>query len=361
MVLWFSLAILTGLAVLALLWPLSRTRVAADEADDSVFYTQELADIERDADRGLIGPAEAEAARAEAARRLIASRRRQGGEGETSASPNRARWAALAVLIAIPAIALPLYLRIASPDLPDQPLASRDTAPEGVQDAVAQIERHLAKNPNDGRGYEVVAPVYMEMGRFDDAVRALSEAARLLGPSASRFSALGQARVAQSGGVVTAEARADFERALSLDANDLRARYFIAMAAEQDGNNAKALDAYRTLAAQIDPSTPIGQAVAAKIAELLPKSEAGSVVAALPKDDQTKMIRAMVAGLAQKLESNPADADGWMRLIRSYVVLGEPSQAEAALTKARAAFATNADVLRRINDEARNLKLGATP
>jgi len=68
-----------------------------------------------------------------------------------------------------------------------------------------------------------------------------------------------------------------------------------------------------------------------------------------------------VAGLAQKLESNPADADGWMRLIRSYVVLGELSQAEAALTIARAAFATNADVLRRINDEARNLKLGAAP
>ena len=360
MVLWFSLAILTGLAVLALLWPLSRTREAA-EADDSVFYKQELTDIQRDAERGLIGPEEAEAARAEAARRLIASRRRDQSETEKRASPQRVRWAALAVLIAIPAMALPLYLRIASPELPDQPLASRETAPHGVQDAVAQIERHLAKNPTDGRGYEVVAPVYMEMGRFDDAVRALSEAIRLLGPTGTRLSSLGQARVAQSGGVVTAEARADFERALALDANDLRARYFIAMAAEQDGNNNKALEAYRGLAAQIDPASPIGQAVAAKIAELQPKSEAGSVVAALPKDDQTKMIRAMVAGLAQKLAANPADADGWMRLIRSYVVLGEPAEAEAALGKARAAFANNADVLRRINDEARGLRLGAAP
>lgn len=360
MVLWFSLAILTGLAVLALLWPLSRTRDTA-EADDSVFYRQELADIDRDAERGLIGPAEAEAARAEAARRLIASRRLSAGEHASDPSPHRVRWAALAVLIAIPVITLPLYLRIASPDLPDQPLASRETAPKGVQDAVVQIEKHLAKNPNDGRGYEVVAPVYMEMGRFDDAVRALSEAARLLGPTASRLSALGQARVAQSGGVVTAEARVDFERALALDPNDLRSRYFIAMAAEQDGNNTKALEGYRALAAQIDPTAPIGQAVAAKIAELQPKSEAGSVVAALPKDDQTKMIRAMVAGLAQKLESNPADADGWMRLIRSYVVLGQSADAEAALVKARAAFNGNADVLRRINDEARNLKLGAAP
>jgi cytochrome c-type biogenesis protein CcmH len=101
--------------------------------------------------------------------------------------------------------------------------------------------------------------------------------------------------------------------------------------------------------------------VAAKIAELQPKTEAGSVVATLPKDDQSKMIRAMVAGLAQKLDANPADPDGWMRLIRSYVVLGEPEEAEAALGKARAAFANNADALRRINDEARSLRLGTAP
>ena len=178
MVLWVSLAALTGLSVLALLWPLSRVN-RTDEADDAIFYQQELADIERDAERGLIGPAEAEAARAEAARRLIASRRAEGSEKPDAISPNRLRIAALLMLIAVPAMALPLYLRIAAPHLPDQPLASRSTEPQGVADAVAQIERHLAKNPDDGRGHEVVGPVYMEMGRFDGAVKSFSEAVRI--------------------------------------------------------------------------------------------------------------------------------------------------------------------------------------
>jgi cytochrome c-type biogenesis protein CcmH len=360
MVLWFSLAILTGLAVLALLWPLSRAE-QADEADDTVFYRQELADIDRDAERGLIGSAEAEAARAEAARRLLAAQRKAAGESTTSFSPQRIRWAALFVLVAVPLIALSLYLRIASPNVPDQPLASRVPDTQGVGDAVAQIERHLAQNPNDGRGYEVVAPVYMQMGRYDDAVRSLSEAARLLGPTATRLSALGQARVAQAGGVVTAAARADFDRAIALDSNDMRARFFLAIALEQDGNKAKSIDAFRAIAAQTDPASPIGEAVAAKIAELQPQTEAGAAIAAMPQNDQTKMIRAMVAGLAQKLETNPADIEGWLRLIRSYAVLGEKSEAEAAITKARTVFANNADMLRRINDEAKGLKIGAAP
>lgn len=360
MVLWFSLAILTGLAVLVLLWPLSRAG-RAPEADDSIFYKQELADIARDAERGLIGPDEAEAARAEAARRLLAARRHNEAETQAASSTTRTRIAALAVLIAIPAIALPLYLRIASPDLPDQPLASRAPESQGVEDAVAQIEKHLAQNPNDGRGYEVVAPVYMQMGRFDDAVRALSEAARLLGPTATRLSALGQARMALAGGVVTSDARADFERSLTLDKNDMRARFFLALAAEQDGDKAKALEALRAIAADVDPASPIGQTVAAKIAEMQPQSEAGAAIAAMPKDDQTKMIRAMVAGLAQKLETNSGDVDGWLRLIRAYVVLGDKKEAVDALAKARTALATNADGLRRIDAMARDMQIGTTP
>ena len=343
-----------------MLWPLSRAGQAA-EADDAVFYRQELADIARDAERGLIGPTEADAARAEAARRLLAAQRRMAGEGSGSFSPRRMRMAALLVLIAVPLIALPLYLRIASPELPGQPLASRTPDVQGVGDAVAQIERHLAQNPTDGRGHEVVAPVYMQMGRFDDAVRSLTEAVRLLGPTATRLSALGQARVAQAGGVVTAAARADFERAVALDGLDMRARFFLALALEQDGDKARAIAAFRAIAAETAPASPIGAAVAAKIAELQPQTQTGAAIAAMPQNDQTQMIRAMVAGLAQRLETNPNDVDGWLRLIRSYAVLGDRGAADAALAKARTIFATNAAMLRRIDEEAQSLKLGAAP
>ena len=78
---------------------------------------------------------------------------------------------------------------------------------------VGRVEAHLEQNPEDGRGWEVLGPVYMRLGRYDDAVKARKNVLRLLGPSAEREADLGEALTGAQNGIVTAEAKAAFDRA----------------------------------------------------------------------------------------------------------------------------------------------------
>jgi cytochrome c-type biogenesis protein CcmH len=74
-------------------------------------------------------------------------------------------------------------------------------------------------------------------------------------------------------------------------------------------------------------------------------------------EDRKAMIEGMVASLAAKLEADPADAEGWARLIRSYMVLDRPDEAKAALAMARAAKVGDSEGLAMIETEARSLGL----
>ena len=88
---------------------------------------------------------------------------------------------------------------------------------------VARIEQHLKENPKDSRGWEVIAPVYMRLGRYDDAVNARRNILSLLGPSAQREADLGVALAMVAGGEVTADSKAAFERAVGLDSGNVNA------------------------------------------------------------------------------------------------------------------------------------------
>src|SRR5947209_8212279 len=243
--LWIALAVMTGLAMGFALWPLAFRRAAVEEAREADFYRAQLAEIARDVERGQLPAADAASARTEAARRLLAA----SAPAPQAADPGalrRRRMAAVAVFVVLPAVALAVYVNIGQPDLPDEPLASRkldfNTA-GGVEAAVARIEAHLAQAPDDLRGWEVVAPVYMRMGRFADAAAAYSRAIQL-GDDKPTFRAdLGEALVAAADGVVTAEARKQFDLAADVP----KAKFYLALAAEQDGKTADASAAYRAL------------------------------------------------------------------------------------------------------------------
>ena len=62
-------------------------------------------------------------------------------------------------------------------------------------------------------------------------------------------------------------------------------------------------------------------------------------------DDQGEMIRGMVARLAERLEDEPGDLDGWLRLGRSYGVLGEPQKSRDAYAQAAALSPDDPDIL----------------
>ncbi|MDB5546480.1 MAG: cycH, partial [Hyphomicrobiales bacterium] len=178
---WAAFAFMTGAVVLAVLWPLGRARTAAARTPDVSFYRSQVEEIDRDLALGLLTQADADVAKAEAGRRLLRVSDEPVADGK---SRRGARWAAGAALIAIPAVSLSLYLSVGNPDIPDQPLSTRVAERQGqseVQSAVRKIEDHLAANPDDGRGWDILGPVYMKMGRYEDAARAFGNANRVLG------------------------------------------------------------------------------------------------------------------------------------------------------------------------------------
>ncbi len=357
MTFWIAAAGLMGLTCLALLAALGRQgAVTADH--DRVFYEAQVREIERQLSLKLIGEAEAEAARTEAARRLLAVTPEK---NKPAIDPARMRnLAAVSVLVLIPAIALPVYLARGVPDMPSFPLASRQpekpAAPQDVNvvAALQQIETHLAKNPDDGRGHEVVGPVYLRLGRHADAARAFAVALRLLGPTADRHANLGEALVFGGNGIVTAEARAAFEAAVALDAAHIKSRFFLALAAQQEGDKAKAVALLSALRNDL-PDGDLKLEIGRQLAELGAVPKGGDVIAALPADDQIAAIRSMVEGLAQRLASTGGSAEEWARLIRALTVLKETDRARLILTEARQKFAAQPDDLRWIEDAGKGL------
>jgi cytochrome c-type biogenesis protein CcmH len=365
MSLWFVLALMTAAAAFAVLWPLGLRGTAAAGGSGVEVYKDQLAEVARDRAAGLIGEAEAEAARVEIGRRLLAAGADAPMPAQAGSNLSRRLVAGLG-LVALPVVALAIYLPLGSPQLPDAPLASRQrpaAATASLDTLVAQVEAHLEQNPNDARGWQVLAPVLMRIGRYDDAVRAVTSLIATGGETAERRADLGEAMAAAAGGVVTADAKAAFERAAALDPTEVKARYFLALAAEQDGRTEEAATAWRAMLAGAPADAPWRKLVEAALSRVgaapAPGPTADDVAAAqaVPQTDRNEMIRGMVDRLASRLRQNGDDVDGWLRLVRAYMVLGEGDKARAAGADARQAVGTDAARLKQLNDGLKGLGL----
>jgi cytochrome c-type biogenesis protein CcmH len=379
--LWVILAGLTAAVLFFLLRPLAggAGTAPAREAFNATVYRDQLNEIESDRARGLIGDAEAEAARLEVARRLIAAdtNERESGDAATS-SPARA--ALIGVALALPLTALGLYLLYGSPRLPDQPLAARlqDPASERNPAAlVARVEARLRAHPEEGEGWDVIAPVYLSARRYGDAADAYARAIRLLGPSAERLSGYGQALVLEKGGVVSEEARKSLEQALALDGTLVEPRILIAIAKEQDGQFAAAIEDWRGLLDREGADDTWRAMVEKRIANAEahlsgnPPAEAGAtqtgnrgpsaadIAAAenMSPADRQAMVEQMVQRLATRLERQGDDLGGWLRLVRAYTVLDRKDDALKALARAKSQFAGNAQAIEQLDALAAELGL----
>ncbi|WGD56703.1 c-type cytochrome biogenesis protein CcmI [Bradyrhizobium sp. CB1650] len=366
MTLWFVFALMTVAAIFAVLWPLGRGGRAQNEGSEVAIYKDQLAEVERDLAIGLIAAPEAEAARVEIGRRLLAA----AGSGSAAAPKSSLKWrraAAVLALVGLPLVAIGVYIPLGSPVLHDFPLAQRDRAPgmaQSLENLVVQVEQHLEKNPTDGRGWNVLAPVLERLGRYDDAVRAYRNVLTYNGESAERRSDLGEALSAAAGGVVTAEAKTEFERAHALNADDPKANYFLGLAAEQDGRKDDAVTIWRTLLAKTPADAPWRHLVQSSLVRVGGGSTAPALsdeTMAAAKDmtegDRGAMIRGMVERLANRLKQNGDDVDGWLRLVRAYLVMGDRDKAMGASSDARQAVSNDAERLRQLNEGLKNLGL----
>jgi cytochrome c-type biogenesis protein CcmH len=362
MMLWIAFALMTAAAVIAVAWPLWRRRTSGPaEPNELAIYRDQLAEIDRDRAAGVIGAAEADLARVEISRRLIAASERIPEPAEAPPPARSRRAAAIVGGAAMSMAAVALYLYVGSPGLPGQPLAARVAAAHtaagqpSIEVLFAKVEAHLAQNPDDGRGWEVIAPFYMRLGRYEDATRARANALRLLGATAERHADLGEALVAAANGIVTAEAKAAFDEAMRLDGANVSARFFEGLAAEQDGNSAEAARLWRLLLADAPQGAQWVSFVRNALARVDPSAAtpppaAGATAAAAGGKEQDDMIRQMVERLASRLRQDGSDVDGWVRLVRSYSVLGEPERARSAINDAHNALSGDPEKRRRFDD-----------
>src|SRR5438128_2053812 len=239
MTIWLVLALMTAAAILAVAWPLVRTRAKARSGSDLAGYRDQLEEMQRDRSASIIGEAEAEAASIEVSRRLLAAADAQAAPAAPADTKAMRRAAALAALVVLSLGTGSLYLVLGSPSLTGQALSARNENPS-IDGLIAQVEDHLARNPTDGRGWDVIAPIYLRLGRFDDAVKARRKALALNGETSERLAGLGEALAGAAEGRISGEAKASFQRAVALDAENVKARYYLGIAAEQDGRPAEA-------------------------------------------------------------------------------------------------------------------------
>ncbi|WP_052161682.1 c-type cytochrome biogenesis protein CcmI [Hoeflea sp. BAL378] len=380
MLFWVIAAIMTAAATLALLGPVARARRSAAEAPEShdvEVYRDQLAEIDRDLADGLVDSAQAEVARTEISRRLLtAARKIEAADADSAAADNSRlrRAAVVAVALFMPVAAVTAYVELGRPDLPQLPLSARLQAEPQSTDIsmlIAKAEQHLAENPNDGRGWDVLGPIYMRIGRFEDAAAAFQRAISILGPSPSRQAGLGEALFSAAGGIVTEEASLAFQTARELDSTDPRPRFYLAIALAQSGKTSEARAAFAGMLESAPEGAPWIPAVQSQIAALqtdpsvdAPRNPSATDIAAaqnMSPEDRQAMIGSMIESLAAKLAEKPDNIEGWLRLVRSYVVSGSRDKAQVALDRAFAVFTPSGAENRALNALANELGLIATP
>jgi cytochrome c-type biogenesis protein CcmH len=365
MTLWLILALMTGAAVFAVIWPLAQNGRVIRSGSDIEVYRDQLEELDRDLAAGSIGKAEGEAARVEISRRLLAAADSADAAPATSRTTWHRRAVAVAGILFLTLGAAGLYLHLGSPELASGPLTARTGTQfderASIENLVTKVELHLESNPNDGHGWEVLAPVYMQLGRYTDSVSAWRNTLLLLGESADREANLGEALVAEANGVVTVDAKSAFVRAIQLDKTIISARYYLGAAAEQDGKHAEAAEIWRELIAEAPAGThwldEVRNALARVENKLAGPLEASSETQAASRpDQQDAMIRGMVDGLAARLKQDGSDVEGWVKLVRSYKVLGEEDKARAAISDAQQALANDPDKRNLLNSGLKQLE-----
>ena len=395
MILWIVLTLMIALAVVGLAIPLIRPGGVLDRRTTSAGVLKaQLADLDRQAEAGTAPAEDIAALRLEVERRALAEGVETAPTGRPLGEKALIRLAlGLAAVVALGGAGV--YALLGRPDLPGagprstaMAAAPADAAHDGadVQAMIVQLEAQLRQTPEDVNGWRMLGWSYFQTGRFAEAAEAYGRAGTLEPTNAEHFSAQGEALVQAGGGQVTPPALTAFRGALRADPQDPRARYFIAVEMDQRGERDAAMTAWIDLinsapagapwAAEVrafvedlarergqDISTRLRPAPAASPAAAVPLGIPGPTAAQIADaqnmspTDQQAMIQGMVSGLEERLRASPRDRDGWVRLMRARMVLGDSAAATAALRNGMRAFADSPTEQAALTEAARGLRV----
>lgn len=357
--LWIVLGAMTVVALSLVLLPLVRPSAKAPprSAYELEIYRDQVVEIEREVARGLLSADQAEAARVEIGRRALAAAE---GARTTAQAPTtpRLRWRSAVAGVLACGLAAGLYVAVGSPHLADPAASAPDMA--GL---VARLQARMEQNPDDPRGWALLGQSLVGLRRFTEAAEAYGRAVALVPDDADLLSRYGEALTFAANGVVTPKAQGAFGAAIEINPDGPRARYYLGVADYQAGRTRQALDRWRALEADSPPDAPWltllrprMETLAKQLGEDPPEPSAAPRgptaedvrnAQSMSQEDRLAMIRSMVDGLAARLESEPDDFDGWMRLGRSYAVLDEHAKSRDAYARAAALRPDSAAALSR--------------
>ncbi|MGV8855316.1 MAG: c-type cytochrome biogenesis protein CcmI [Devosia sp.] len=343
MIFWFIAIAVTAIACAALFYAAAPRRVNApspEMGDANSHFGLVLAGIDADVAAGKLDEPEALAARGELAREIL----RLKAEQPLVAPVHRefGRGALLTGLAGVAVLALGVYAGLGSPDMPSQPLAGRSeatAAPIDLETAVARIETALKANPDDLRGWTVIAPAYMQLQRYADAVAAYRRILALSTATPDLQTKLAEALMFEAQGTASPEAMDLLRSAAASDPRHVLSRLYIAAELTRQGDYPAAITAWKAALALSTGDEPwlasAQQGLA--VAQNNGVAPAGATPPAF-NSDETAMIGQMVSGLATRLADQGGTVEEWTRLVRAYTVLGDSAKAQSALDAAVAAY-----------------------
>ncbi len=347
---------------------------------DVTVYKDQLLELDRDMQRGILNADEATAARTEIERRILTLA--DDAEATTKQAeemkPGALSPATIGLALITPSAALVAYIVIGTPELPNRPYAERDIAAETRQvaeqrraqemEALAQrLAKRLQTEPDNLQGWMLLSEFYTTMGRTADALEASKKAHDLAPDNPKVLLQYAEALIPTQNNIVSAQARDLFNKTLSKDPRNPRARYYLALAKAQANDVPGAIQDWvdlifisplgapwltvvrsQIVAASkelgVDPGSfkPSAEALAMEpppLASATPGPSRDDVEAArqMTAKERREMIRGMVQRLADRLEENPNDPEGWRRLANAYRVLNENAKAAEADARALAA------------------------
>lgn len=383
MVFFLVAALLTAIAVAAIVLPLWRSDDQAPTVNSEQVYRDQLQQVDKDAANGLISKAEAVDARAEIGRRLIAAA--DEAQARPGAQSRQHPILALVLAMGVPILVGGVYLSIGSPGTPDAPLAGRDI-PETARNAqtanqsmpnqqmpelIDQLKVKLAENPDDEEGWALLARSYFSQEMLEEAVGAYEKAVEINGRTdTALLGEYGEVLIVARGGMVVPDALAAFVDVLKREPGDPRAAFFVALAKAQAGNIDAAMREWATLLNNAPPDAPWRGAVQTRIEGMAreagidladyniaavdaprgPTQEQMAAAGEMEAGDRQAMIGNMVAGLRERLETEePDNLDGWKRLARAYGVMGRAADELYALDKAAALAPDDGELKARID------------
>lgn len=382
--------LVVGLVVLGLLRGSRQATEVSDRAREMRLYADQLTEIERDRERGLVAPDEADRLRAETARRLLDADKR--ADVSVGRSPAGMRAVALAAVVAVPLVSGFLYLTQGAPDYPDVPLdiriaqatemraarpsqlamqalweadPARPAAPEAEPQylaLMAQLREAIAARPGDQQGLRLLAVNEGNLGNYAASTAAWLRLIDAQGPDApvADLVSLAESMALATGGLISPEAEVVLERILSRDPVNGTARYYLGLMFAQTGRPDLTFRLWRGLLEDSEPDDPWVPAIRATITDLaevagvrytLPPPMAGGrgpsaadmqAAADMTEAERQEMIGGMVERLSARLAASGGPAQEWAQLIGALGVLGQTDRARAIWAEARLVFADSA-------------------